>query len=60
MIKAIVTDKLVGMLIRHTMTAIGGVMIADGYVDESAWQAITGGAVALGGVVLSGVEKAFR
>lgn len=60
MIKAIVNQKLAGLLTRHIMTAVGGVLIAEGYADAETWQTITGGAVALSGLALSGAEKAFR
>jgi hypothetical protein len=59
MVKAIITQKLIGMLIRHGMTVLGGYMVAGGYADEEIWQAITGGAVAAGGVALSFGEKAL-
>ncbi|MCE8508352.1 hypothetical protein KBY28_07795 [Ruegeria pomeroyi] len=59
MMKGFITQKLVGSLIRHTMTVAGGALIAGGYVDESTWQTVTGGAVALGGVALSVAEKKF-
>jgi len=57
MMKAFLTKKMVGSVIRHAMTAIGGVVVAGGYADEATWQTITGGAVAAGGLVLSLTEK---
>lgn len=60
MIKAVLNKKLAGLLTRHVMGAIGAVAIANGYADADTWQTITGGAVALSAVALSGAEKAFR
>jgi hypothetical protein len=45
------------MLIRHSMTVMGGAAMAEGWVDEATWQAILGGAVAAGGLALSVGEK---
>jgi hypothetical protein len=59
MMQSFFTQKLVGTLIRHTMTVVGGALVADGTVDEATWQTVTGGAVALGGVALSVAEKKF-
>lgn len=60
MLNEFMTEKLLGMLIRHGMTVIGGFLIAEGYADEQTVQSLTGGAVALGGVALSYAEKRTR
>jgi len=43
MMKAFLTKKMVGSVIRHAMTAVGGAVVASGYADEATWQTITGG-----------------
>lgn len=60
MMKALITRKLVGTLIRHGMAVAGGWMVAEGYASAETWDVATGGAVALGSVALSAAEKHFR
>tara|TARA_R110002096_G_scaffold216523_7_gene404427 strand:+ start:571 stop:753 length:183 start_codon:yes stop_codon:yes gene_type:complete len=57
---SILVSKFGGIALRHGATALGGYLIASGYADEATVQQIVGGAVALGGVVLSLAEKSFR
>lgn len=61
-ITALITKKVVASIVRHVMTAAGAYLVAGGYMDAGAvdgdtWQAITGGAVALGGLGWSFAEK---
>jgi hypothetical protein len=44
-------------ILRHTITAIGGVLVALGYIDESALEALIGAIMTIGGVVLSFKDK---
>ncbi|MGH1445578.1 MAG: hypothetical protein ACRBBO_05990 [Cognatishimia sp.] len=60
MIKGILITKILGSVIRHGATALGGVLMAEGYADEQTVQQITGGIVALGGVTLSILEKRYK
>lgn len=50
---ATVAEESLGKAIRHGMTTVGGMLMAQGVADASDVSAITGGAVALGGIVLS-------
>lgn len=59
MIKALMLEKLLGLVIRHGMTVAGGYLVSGGYADENTVQMLTGGAVAAGGVGLSFIEKKF-
>jgi hypothetical protein len=64
MLKLLFTPKIVGSLVRHAVTAVGGFMVASGLVDPvadaAALEAIAGGAVALAGLGWSMLEKARR
>jgi hypothetical protein len=44
-------------VLRHSLTAIGGVLVALGYIDESALEALIGAIMTIGGVVLSFKDK---
>jgi hypothetical protein len=44
-------------ILRHIITAIGGVLVAFGYIDESALEALIGAIMTIGGVVLSFKDK---
>lgn len=49
-------EEFVGKKIRHGMTIAGGWLMAEGLIqpdDVGLWQTAIGGAVALGGIVLS-------
>ena len=58
--KHILFSKIVGPWLRHGATLVGGMLIANGWADEATAEAITGGLVAVGGVVLSIIEKEAR
>jgi hypothetical protein len=45
---------------RHVLTALGGVLVAKGYADESTVNAGIGAAVTLGGVAWSVIDKRAR
>lgn len=51
---------MVGPMIRHGATVLGGYLMAQGYADESTVAQITGGLTAAGGVALSLLEKKIR
>lgn len=55
-----ITVKVVGSITRHLLTVAGGWLLAQGYADAAAVEAITGGAVALAGVAMAVREKAIR
>ena len=46
-------EETIGKAIRHGMTTYGGVLMSQGLADASDVTALSGGAVALGGIVLS-------
>jgi hypothetical protein len=48
---------IVGLIIRHVLSGAGGALLASGYVGASEWEAISGGALALVGVVMSYINK---
>jgi hypothetical protein len=52
----ILSEKGKGVL-RHTLTAIGGVLVALGYIEESALEALIGAVLTIYGVVLSFKDK---
>jgi len=62
MIQSFITAKVAGAVARHFLTVAGGYLVAKGYADEGTVAEITGGGVALAGVVWSVLEKkaAFR
>ena len=51
------TQEQIFGVVRHTMTAIGGILIAKGLVADGAWTELTGAAIALAGVIWSIVAK---
>jgi len=48
---------LIGLIVRHTITTLGGTAIGAGIATASEWEAIAGGVVTLFGVVLSYINK---
>lgn len=44
-------------LIRHTLTFVGGIIIAKGFIDDALFQEILGGVMTLVGAVWSVVNK---
>ncbi len=57
MLKIFLTKAVLGAVARHFMTTSGGVLVAQGLTDASGVQAMTGGAVALAGVIWSLINK---
>ena len=51
---------IIGPLIRHGATILGGYLMAEGWADENTVAQITGGMTAAGGVALSVLEKKIR
>ena len=49
-------EEMLGKSIRHGITTYGGVLMANGLADANDITALTGGAVAVGGVLLSFVR----
>lgn len=50
------TEEFIGKKIRHGMTVLGGSLLTAGYLqpdDAGLWEMVIGGAVALGGIILS-------
>lgn len=52
------TQEQVLGIVRHTLTFVGGIVIARGLVDQSVVTEIIGGAVTLVGALWSIVDKA--
>ena len=46
-------EEALGKAIRHGMTTYGGVLMSQGLANADQVTALTGGAVAIGGIVLS-------
>jgi hypothetical protein len=44
-------------ILRHSLTSIGGVLVALGYIDESSLEALIGAIMTISGVVLSFKDK---
>lgn len=44
-------------VIRHTMTALGGILIAKGLIAEGAWIELSGAIITLTGVIWSVASK---
>jgi hypothetical protein len=49
-------EQLLG-IVRHTLTFIGGIFIAKGFIDEGILNELMGGAIALTGAIWSIVVK---
>jgi hypothetical protein len=60
MLQSLIFNRVVGPMVRHGATALGGWLAANGYADGAAIEAITGGAVAAGGLLVSFAEKRFN
>jgi hypothetical protein len=50
-------NAVLGSLLRHGLTTLGGSLVASGIITAADSQAIIGGVVALGGVLLSLYNK---
>ena len=46
-------EEFVGKGVRHGMTTYGGVLMSEGFASGDQVQALTGGAVAVAGILLS-------
>lgn len=55
--KSLLAKKITASIVRHVLTAVGGGLIAQGYVDAGTWEVVTGGAVAASGVAWAWAEK---
>lgn len=44
-------------IVRHSLTLVGGILIAKGYIDEAMVEAISGGVVGLVGLIWSVIIK---
>lgn len=51
------TKEQIFGVIRHTMTAVGGILIAKGFIADGAWAELSGAALTLVGVIWSIVDK---
>ena len=49
-------EQLLG-IVRHTVTFVGGILIAKGYIDNSILAEVVGAATALAGAVWSIISK---
>ena len=60
MIQYLLTQKLIGILIRHLLGALGAWLVSQGLVDDGSWQELMGGSLAaLSAIALSLKEKAM-
>lgn len=58
MLKYLLTEKLIGILVRQVLFAIGGWLVANGFIDEVSWEQVMGGGLAaVTAVILSLTEK---
>lgn len=55
--KKLTKEQLLGIL-RHTLTFIGGILIAKGLIDEATATEIIGGVITLTGTIWSVIAKA--
>jgi hypothetical protein len=60
MLQSLIFSNFAGPILRHSATVLGGYLVASGIADEGTAEAIMGGFVAAGGLVLSWVEKEVR
>jgi hypothetical protein len=49
-------DQIFGV-VRHVLTAVGGILIAKGVIDDALWGEIVGGALSLAATIWSVVDK---
>lgn len=52
-------DVVMG-IVRHVLTAVGGAIVAKGYIDAGQSEIVIGSLVALTGVLASVIEKKLR
>ena len=50
-------DSVLNGLVRHSLTAAGGYLVAKGMIDEGSVETVVGAIIALAGVVWSAVAK---
>jgi hypothetical protein len=55
--KKLTKEQLLGIL-RHTLTFVGGILIAKGLIDEATATEIIGGVITLTGTIWSVIAKA--
>jgi hypothetical protein len=55
--KRLTKEQLLGIL-RHTLTFVGGILIAKGLIDEATATEIIGGVITLTGTIWSVIAKA--
>lgn len=51
------TPEIIGAIVRHILTAVGGYFVSKGVVDQGAVEAIIGGVVAAIGIGWSIINK---
>jgi hypothetical protein len=51
------TKEQVMGIVRHTLTFVGGIVVAKGYIDSSTLTEIIGGSVTLAGAIWSIINK---
>jgi len=51
------TQEQITGVVRHLLTAVGGILIAKGLIADVAWTEITGASLTLFGVIWSVVSK---
>ena len=59
MLTGIVFGKVLGPMIRHSATAVGAWLVAEGHADADTAQQITGGIVAATTLAISLIDKRF-
>lgn len=60
MLSGLFGGQIAALVMRHTMTALGAWVMQEGIADAATIEAISGGAVALAGLIWSVREKAGR
>jgi hypothetical protein len=53
-------NAIIGLIIRHGLTSVGGALVAKGAVTASEWETAAGALAALVGVALSAWRKYKR
>jgi hypothetical protein len=51
------TQEQITGVVRHLLTAVGGILIAKGLIADAAWAELTGASLTLFGVIWSVVSK---
>lgn len=50
-------QAITGLIIRHTLTSVGGALVAAGWLTAADWQTVIGAISGLVGVALSVIQK---